>query len=110
MPSINTNKLSLILVSTKGQFKGDILLSWDYDKFNRVEAAYDKALDTIDKFLVTTGHTGLMAELNEMQHWVKDERFKEKYTIPLYFINLILRQYNLELKELTDNRGYCGHE
>ncbi len=110
MPKVNltTGRVGLILVSTKGQFKGDILLSWDYNRFNRVEAAYDKALDTIDKFLITTGHTGLMAELNEMQHWVKDERFKKKYTIPLYFINLILRQYNLELKELTANKEVWG--
>ena len=76
-------------------------------------ATYKNAIDMADMLIEYKERKNslLMAELNEMQleHCVvmgnggatEDTTvFANKYTIPLYFVNLILYKYGLEIKEV----------
>lgn len=93
------------LVSTKGQFKDDALQTWYIDDYSSRQHALASIYDYLDKFFITIGHRSLMEDLNEMQFNVNgDENFKSKITIPLYFINLILREYNLKLS-IMENKN-----
>lgn len=88
------------LVSTKGQFKDDALQTWYIDDYGSRQQTLASIYDHLDKFFVTIGHRSLIVELNDMQHEVNgDKNFESKTTIPLYFVNLILRQHNLKLEE-----------
>lgn len=70
--------------------------------------SHDKCLDWLDALLDTTNGYSLKGELNTMQTEVMygepfkgKERdigvFENKYTIPRYFINLILKRFNLKI-------------
>lgn len=86
------------LVSTKGQFKDDVLQTWFVNDYGSYPQALAEIYEYLDRFFITLGHRSLIEDLNDMQHNIKgDKRFESKTTIPLYFINLILRQYNLKL-------------
>lgn len=59
-----------------------------------------------DNMLTTFQDFSLMNELNEMQGhaganlWAKEDdqtRFDNKYEIPLYFINLVLKEHNIQI-------------
>ena len=67
-------------------------------------------LELADKIIRSFGHRGLMSELNEMQGYalyndkmagkfteeeLKKSCWNNKYEIPSYFINLLLKPYNM---------------
>lgn len=59
-------------------------------------------IELADKIIRSFGKVGLMAQLNEMQTEAQcgmeeNEVFKNKYEIPLYFINLLLKEYNMRV-------------
>ena len=70
-----------------------------------------KIIELADKILISFGRKGLMEMLNEMQSEAlyndkmsgvsEEERKKScwynKYDIPSYFINLLLKQYNMKV-------------
>ena len=70
-------------------------------------------MDLADKMVsaITNNKFSLMEELNRMQSEVgglnisDDNVFKSKYTIPNYFVNLLLEPYNLHIGiyEVEDN-------
>lgn len=52
--------------------------------------------DVIDMMCWAFNKPGITSELNEMQNEVPgDNNFELKTTIPLYFINLVLKKYNM---------------
>ena len=60
----------------------------------------EEIIELADKILRTFGYRGLMSELNEMQgevdsHGSPDSCFKNKYSIPSYFINLLLKGHSM---------------
>lgn len=56
-----------------------------------------------DKIICTFGKKGLMEELNNMQmECMGCPVFENKFEIPLYFINLILERYNMEIIKLFE--------
>lgn len=94
--------IAIALIAIKGEFKDQPIMIWDYKKYNEDEA-YTTAIYYIDKILVTLGHKSLISELNDMQHEIKgDKRFENKFTIPLYFVNLLLEKHNLKLQFITN--------
>lgn len=59
-------------------------------------------IELADKIIRSFGKVGLMAQLNEMQteaiyDMKENEVFKNKYEIPSYFINLLLKEYNMRV-------------
>ena len=59
-------------------------------------------IELADKIIRSFGKVGLMAQLNEMQteaqcDMEENEVFKNKYEIPSYFINLLLKEYNMRV-------------
>lgn len=63
-----------------------------------------ETIDWVDMLLMSVHDFSLMGELNNMQQWAgasvtkeKTTNFDDKYTIPLYFINLVLYKYNLRI-------------
>ena len=94
--------IAIALIAIKGEFKDQHIMIWDYNKYNPDEA-YNTAIYFIDKLLVTMEKKSLIVELNEMQHEVNgDKRFENKFTIPLYFVNLLLEKHNMKLQIITN--------
>lgn len=88
------------LISINGPFKWEIFKTWNYNDYNDRPKTLLSVYESLDKFLVTLGYKSLIEELNEMQKQINgDKNFESKTTIPLYFVNLILRQHNLKLEE-----------
>lgn len=63
-------------------------------------------IELADKIIRSFGKVGLMEQLNEMQteamyssnnSMKENEVFKNKYEIPSYFINLLLKEYNMRV-------------
>lgn len=64
-------------------------------------------IELADKIIRSFGKPGLMEQLNEMQaeamfcgtnnNMEENEAFKNKYEIPVYFINLLLKDYNMKV-------------
>lgn len=59
-------------------------------------------IELADKIIRSFGKPGLMVQLNEMQteaqcDMEENEVFKNKYEIPSYFINLLLKEYNMRV-------------
>lgn len=68
-------------------------------------------IELADKIIRSFGHKGLMSELNEMQGYalyndkmagvleaeLKKSCWYNKYDIPSYFINLLLKPYNMQV-------------
>nr|DAK83706.1 MAG TPA: hypothetical protein [Caudoviricetes sp.] len=60
-------------------------------------------IELADKIIRSFGKPNLMEQLNEMQAEAmycdtnKNEAFKNKYEIPAYFINLLLKDYNMKV-------------
>lgn len=72
----------------------------------------EQILELADKIIRSFGHKGLMSELNEMQGYAlyndktsgkfTEEELKKscwysKYDIPSYFINLLLKPFNMKV-------------
>ena len=63
-------------------------------------------IELADKIIRSFGKVGLTEQLNEMQteamycnnnSMEENEVFKNKYEIPSYFINLLLKEYNMRV-------------
>lgn len=55
-------------------------------------------LGLIDNILMAFNKQGLFEQLNLMQyHAGETEAFKNKYEIPSYFINLLLKEYHMKV-------------
>lgn len=64
-------------------------------------------IELADKIIRSFGKSGLMEQLNEMQaeamfcgtnnNMEENEVFRDKYEIPAYFINLLLKDYNMKV-------------
>lgn len=97
------------LISTKVQNYNDqfVLKEFDIGKYKTMSDLKSSMLHYIDMFLKSFGHKTLTAELNEMQEEVSSaENYKDKIGcfeykqgIPIYFWNLVLRIYNLEIRK-----------
>lgn len=72
----------------------------------------EQVIDLADKIIRSFGHKGLMSELNDMQgHALYNDKmagklteeelnkscWSNKYDIPSYFINLLLKPYNMKV-------------
>ncbi|MDG4966101.1 hypothetical protein OGZ37_05865 [Lactococcus lactis] len=77
-------------------------------KTNRIvlEGDISTVYDQLDHFLLATNGWSFMGELNNVQLHAgtspKDsnkDRFASKYDIPLYFVNLVLYKWGLEVTE-----------
>lgn len=88
------------------QFPTDTIFKWELSKWKDEDEKLREFVYTkIDMLLLAFEKPALISQLNDMQVEVnivqKDGKvgcFESKFTIPLYFVNLILKQYNLELK------------
>lgn len=64
-------------------------------------------IELADKIIRSFGKPGLMEQLNEMQaeamycgtnnNMKQSDAFRDKYEIPAYFINLLLKDYNMKV-------------
>lgn len=71
----------------------------------------EQVIELADKIIRSFGHKGLMSELNDMQgHALYNDKmaglteeelnkscWSNKYDIPSYFINLLLKPYNMKV-------------
>lgn len=62
------------------------------------------ALNWVDKLLECTHHASLMSKLNDIQRDVRTKDgmtvYEYKDQIPLSIVNLVLREYGLEIEEV----------
>lgn len=84
-----------------------IIMQWNLDKYPSSKELLENAYLKIDSILICFDKDTLHSQLNDMQievTYAQNESFdkcgcfKSKYTIPLYFINLVLKQHNLKLE------------
>ena len=97
------------LISTTVQNCNDqlVLKEWDVEKYKSIRDLKYCALIDISMLLEAFGRSALSEELNKMQDAVDEaENFKDKLgcfeykqDIPIYFWNLVLRIYNLEIRK-----------
>lgn len=96
------------LISTKVQNCNDqfVLKEWDVEKYKSIRDLKYCALIDISMFLEAFGRPTLSEELNKMQGAVREAEnskklgcFEYKQDIPIYFWNLVLRIYNLEIRK-----------
>lgn len=62
-----------------------------------------KAMDWLEDLLNAVKHVSLLSKLNEIQAECNLDRdpepFPNKYTMPLCIVNLVLKEYGLEIEE-----------
>lgn len=82
----------------------NVIIEWDISKYKNEKELRENAYNKIDLLLACFKKQTLLSVLNEMQCEVFGSNngkecgcFESKFSIPLYFVNLILKQYNLKL-------------
>lgn len=58
--------IAIALIATKGEFKDQHIMIWDYNKYNPDEA-YNTAIYFIDKLLVTMEKKSLILDTGDLQ-------------------------------------------
>ena len=65
--------------------------------------AQTKAMDWLEDLLDATNNVSLLSKLNKIQaesNFDRDPKpFPDKYTMPLCIVNLVLKEYGLEIEE-----------
>ena len=98
--------MNLKLISLDDNDYGEIIFVWEKGKWGCQKDFREYVYSKIDNILCVFKKTALTVELNDMQCEVlsaeakkRDGCFESKFTIPLYFVNLILQKHNLRLVE-----------
>ena len=96
---------ALVLVNTKedSDHNFDIIIRWKIGDFPSGKELLQQAYHSIELLTRAFNKVSFMRALNDMQcelldSGLEESKFKDKYTIPLYFINLLLQEFNLKLE------------
>lgn len=94
----------LTLVSLKENALTNVVMRWEIDKYASKKELLESAYTKLDLLLDCFEKQTLLSQLNDMQTEVYGANngggcgcFETKYTIPLHFVNLILKEYNLKI-------------
>lgn len=92
------------LVSLNENYFTNVIMEWDVSKYKNEKELRQNVYIKIDLLLACFKKQTLLSVLNEMQcevFWSNNRKdcgcFESRFSIPLYFVNLILKQYNLKL-------------
>ena len=96
---------ALVLINNKedSEHNFDIIIRWKIGDFPSGKELLQQAYHSIELLTRDFNRVSFMRALNDMQcelldSGLEESKFKDKYTIPLYFINLLLQEFNLKLE------------
>lgn len=96
---------ALVLVNAKedSDHNFDVIIRWKIGDFPSGKELLEQAYHSIELLTRAFNKVSFMRALNDMQcelldSGLEESKFKDKYTIPLYFINLLLQEFNLKLE------------
>lgn len=96
---------ALVLVNIKedSDHNFDVIIRWKIGDFPSGKELLQQAYHSIELLTRAFNRVSFMRALNDMQcelldSGLEESKFKDKYTIPLYFINLLLQEFNLKLE------------
>ena len=96
---------TLVLVNIKedSEHNFDVIIKWKIEDFPSGKELLQQAYHSIELLTRAFNKVSFMRALNDMQcelinSGLEESKFKDKYTIPLYFINLLLQEFNLKLE------------
>ena len=96
---------TLVLVNAEedSDHNFDVIIRWKIGDFPSGKELLQQAYHSIELLTRAFNKVSFMRALNDMQcelldSGLEESKFKDKYTIPLYFINLLLQEFNLKLE------------
>ena len=96
---------ALVLVNDKedSDHNLNVIIKWRIGDFQSGKELLEQAYHSIELLTRAFNRVSFMRALNDMQcelldSGLEESKFKDKYTIPLYFINLLLQEFNLKLE------------
>ena len=96
---------ALVLINNKedSEHNFDVIIKWKIGDFPSGKELLEQAYHSIELLTRAFNKVSFMRALNDMQcelldSGLEESKFKDKYTIPLYFVNLLLQEFNLKLE------------